>query len=427
MGEYPNARPDLEDLHWNDGGTPETKTEPNESKKDGGFIYKGIPPYDEFNWRWYWEYQFWAWIDAIVPRIFSTLKEGIDVVASPRLFRVHPPAGGMKARADQVFSVQGTLGAYAVTDGATDGRRVYYLQSTGPGSGKCYGADPEDGSLDWTYDLSYPIDAVAADGRNVYICSGEATRNVVSINRTTGAEIGYATIAYGTGFDACANGDYLVVCHSQYTDFFDNLGGTPNNTGTVARSATANNYACAIDALKVYVGGTRGTDSYDVYAYLLSSRATSWQVALPTTGTATINAIATDGDLVYVATDRIALTAGGDACLFVLSARNGSLLWTYDLGSGVNLDYIAHDDLWIFASDDANTTYCFHKTHRAPLWVIANFHAFEADGVGIVGGDGNNIERKYRGTPMRTFQVVKNVDANRRPFHHLAIPVDDNL
>lgn len=422
MSQLGGAKPDATVLHWGDGGTPYTKTPPSEGKKDTGWAFKQLVPYDELNWRWYTEYLFLKWLYDVVPGEFSTLAEAIPLVAVPRTFRVHPPDAGMYVRFAELLNVQGSGGANTVVDVASDGEQIYYAQLT-----KAYGADPSDGSKIWAYEYnpSNNVDKIASDGLNVYVGPNSAqiklldpsdgTLNATAPNGTT-----------GTWADIVANSEWLVSAIGNVAYFHDQVDSTPVLQGSYDHGAAIN--ALAIDDKYAYLGGTQGTGPYDLRQIKLATQAHVWRVLLPTSNTPTINCLVADGDSLFVGTDWESLSGGGNATLWCFNALNGTLRWTYDTTAPV--EHITVDDRFLYITDTFDHPHVFDK--RNGQWLDytgqIDLHVYAADGLSMIGTDGaNNIMRHSRGGPTRTFMRVRGDDPTRRPFYNLAIPVGEGI
>ena len=228
--------------------------------------------------------------------------------------------------------------------------------------------------------------------------------------------------------DLETNGEYLCASYDYTVRWYNGLTGTLSYLGQITWDSAGACSALAMDATRCFVAGDRGSGTYDVIAYINSTRGIDWQITLPTTAKFQATAIACDGDVLYVAGYRRELSAGGNANLFALSVYNGALLWSMDVTGGANnLEGIAVDDKWIYVSDDADDCYVIAKDLQAVIWTIDNFRPTKCDGVAVVGymPASVNPKRFYRGAHSMLFQACPSDDINRKPFYNLAVPVTD--
>lgn len=425
MSEVGGTRPDVPKLHWADGGTPNTTTEPNESKKDDGFPFEDVPPAAEENWWRKRTGEIANWIDGSFIREFSTLAEAIPFISAPRCFRVHPPDAAMNARGATVFSTQGTGGAVAVIDVATDGFYVFYAQGD-----TVYATSPASLTDEWSYQpvaASNIID-LFSDGFRVYalIPYQAGDDEVYLLNPTTGAKVVGISLVSSTYAALAANGVWLTVLVGNFAYFFDTLDGTPVEQGNYNHGATL--AAVALDAENAYIGGTQGTGSFDVRAVKLSTQAVVWSVAMPTTTAVTVKSIAADGDFVYVGTDRKALTAGGNANVFCLNRYTGAVVWTADLTvDDTNTNHIFVDDRFVYPSMGTQETYFLDKRNGQTVFYSTTLSGRDCDGLSVCGAATNNGARIWRGNSTRVFMRADGEDPNRRPFHKYAVPIDGGI
>jgi len=268
---------------------------------------------------------------------------------------------------------------------------------------------------------------MTCDGAYLYYTERPASAlpGLWKISRTTGAAVANG----GTTEYDCdllrANGTHaagIAPNSSAGKVVHWSTGGTPVELTT--NTPTTNLNGLAIDATQVYVGGTRNTQ--DVWCYTTAGVAV-WSITLPSSSTPVVNAIAADGDMVYVATDQAALTAGGKASIFCLSRLDGSLLWTHD--TNTDLLRVAVDDRYLFVIDsfDILTMLRLHTPAVSPLAELADWDEVICDGVSVIGHDAtttDNYMRHYLGGPAKTFMRADGGDTTRRPFFTLAVPVD---
>jgi hypothetical protein len=380
-----------------------------------------------------------SWVRDFVAREWSDVAEGIAETTASQLFRVYPPAAGMYERAVELFNVATTASTGGnATYIRTDGEQIYYVGGSPPQL--IIAADPADGSELWE---SSPAVAsahrnICTDGGFVYsVTTGGAPAGLLRYSRSTGA---YDTNG-GTDYNntvLVTNGEYCIgvdgsVAGAGKITFWSGIQGTITQAASYYDTTSAGLIAAAIGDTQCYVGGTRAT--YDVWCVRLSDRATRWRTTLATTIAPTVRGIATDGDHVFVATDLVALTAGGSANLFVLNKQNGTVQWNASLAGGGDLrNGIAVDDRYLYVCDNAGTTGCYIYRVRAPTLVlvgqITGLNDPVLDGVSVTGQNDSDLTKFRRHWMLgatKTFMRAASSDPNRRPFFTLAVPVDGRI
>jgi hypothetical protein len=431
-----NARPATNDnVGWNTTPT-NPSTDPGGAVRAAGWATNAIPGSDEFNYL----QTMWGddllWLEAMAPREWYQIEDGIAASSYRDLFRVVPPLTPPSYdRLAQLFNVAGT----AATGGNpnhihTDGEQLYYACGNLTPSQSLIAAIPDTGAEVWEASPLTQHTALCTDGTNVYATSPSSPGEIglAKIDRTSGALISQGGTEYDLD-ELRTNGVYCVgispfSSSSKVVFWLVNTGATaPTETGTV--TVTPLN-GLAIDADQCYVGGTRNT--YDVWAWTLSSRANAWQITLPTVGAPTVAAIAADGDCVFVATDSQTLTAGGRASVYCLDRVNGSVLWSYSPPGDTDVEAIAVDDRYLFVRD-ANDDLLQLKLRAAEpalVAVAADWNEVVCDGVSVIGTDATtttNFMRHMLGGASKTYMRALGTDPNRRPFYTLAVPVDGRI
>lgn len=431
MGETGGTRPDASKAVWCDGsGFP--RTEPAGSKKLAGYNPGSapstpgeVPSATDHNWL----FGFWAdilrYLDASHIREFEDVGEAITDTTAPELFRVKYQGSDIRVDGLQVYSAV-PAGFTQLDDAATDGEYAFYLDN----SGLVQAVNPDDGTQQW---LLTPTNAapgaIATDGEYFYLAS--TAGGIIVGDRSDGS-----VVVTGTGTptfsDAMAcNGDWCCIASLNNIYYYNTAIFPPNETASTSHGNPI--AACALDDEKVYFGGFQGTSSIDVRAHVLSTRAQAWAITLPTSSAALVRAIETDGDLVYVGTTRVGLTAGGNANLFVLSAYDGSVVHTMDVqtsGTTDNITHIALDgDKLYLTLDGTAASVC--AVRLSPYSAIVNDYSsvvigYDADGIGLIASDGPigaAAQRYYTQSLPRDFARVNGTDGRRSPFHKLAIPL----
>ena len=432
MSETGGTKPDVAGNRWATTAPPNPISEPLGAKKDVGFATDEIPTEAEVNWLLWINGLIDNWLTAAHVREFGDIGEAIPEVLGSTVFRVGQPPGGNRAIGAQVYSLTPT-GFTVLSDVASDGERVYYIDSAGAG---VFAANPDDGSEDW---FEIPSDysglAIAAEGRAVYIGASVADPGLITLNRLTGIEVARGGAQYGHRHLA-SNGTTLVA------------GGTTTNLTKVylysvisvpaVEDAVPIDHlddvnAVAIDANNFYFGGDGGTSAWDVNAFGIASKTAVWQILLPAIGSAiNVNSIKVDGDLVYVGTNRQDTGGGVMKNLFVLQVTDGALVASADVQVGAStVDVIeVFVDHWnVYASlGTPQFGVMSLRLNGSSLYQAAYVGGiktgYDADGVGIVGESGGTAaERYYMQAQPVTFERVAHTDLNRRPFYKLAIPM----
>lgn len=429
---------DAAKVGWRTNPSGNTITEPNASKRADGYVFEEEVPYDELNW----EMKLWGdlllWLQGFSPREWSEIREGIEAASPPDLFRVHQPASDNWARGEQAFGLTPTsfVGRSWV---AGDGQRFYASSN----AGRWAGLDPVDGSEDWNVNTFsgglVSLGKPAADGLNVYIMGASAAVGLVLLDPSDGTERARGGTQYGgTACRIAANGAYAVVGQPggnvTRIYYYDTLGGTPNETGFTDHGVAINDVA--IDAEAAYFGGAPNGAVTPIRSHKLSDRTQIWFVNLPaTTSAPTIYAIATDGNHVYVGTDRQQLTAtSAYVNLFCLDRLDGSMLWAIDVQAPAMTDPVESlciDDRYLYATTNGTEIWThvidLSRPEPWPVWRIEDQQAEACDGISFASVTGTTTAPVYRNYWMdhtRTFQRVNGNDPSRAPFHNLAIPTE---
>lgn len=425
-GSYPNWT----DYDWAQGPGQHGVTQPAAGMRQVGYDDDEIPTNDHWNDILQRLGNALRWLGIVVPREFSTLAEALTPVYDSYMFRVHAHPGGWRQRGAVVFNTQGTGGANAVVGMATDGQRIYYGQTD-----YCYATSPASLTSEWSTQLSSGKNVIdiAADGLNVYVLieTLEPGDEVSLLTPSTGVKRDGASITTPSCTCLDANGTFLVVAQTATVHFYNGLAGTLNNTGTFDNTQTI--VRLCIGNRRVYTVATGGTGYMIVRAVDLVTRTQDWSKDNTLWGASAnfdANWICTDSDRVYMVSDRVALTAGGYANVWCVSAQYGNLLWTADLtGAAVNPERCAVDDRVLYVSEEhEEETWALDKRDGFVLWNTANVSIAACDGLSWCGTDFlNNVTRNWRGGPSRHFLRCNGADDERRPFFNLAVPINEGV
>lgn len=124
--ELPTTKPTIAGMHWCDGGSHETRTEPGEPLKDAGYATANpgtIPTAANWNWLMYIIGEILAWFDRAIIRRFSSPVDAITNVEADGLACIQTPynatARGLWSGIQQI-AIGHTISAMCV-----DGLYVY--------------------------------------------------------------------------------------------------------------------------------------------------------------------------------------------------------------------------------------------------------------------------------------------------------------
>ena len=423
-----------DNVGWNTTPT-NPSTDPGAAVRAAGWATNAIPGSDEFNYVQTMLGDFAQWLEGFAAREWNQIAQGIAASSYMDLFRVTPPLGSsiMSPRLSQWFSLTGT----AATGGNVihicgDGEQIYYV--SGSVGQSVIAANPNGITEIWETSPFTQHTAICADGLNVYAMSpfSPSELGLRKINRTTGATLATAGAEYACS-DLRANGVYCVGISPA-----SNAGGlvfytvaTPVETGVNAVSTQLN--GVAIDEDQCYVGGARAGGN-DVWCCKLSDRSYPWQVPLDTNAP-TVNAICADGDYVYVCTDNFvtALPGTPNRDLFCLERTSGAIIWSMDIGA--DLDACAVDSDYLYVVTSAGLAYAIRLRGSVGVGgIVASQTSVAAAGGIFVDGMNLFCQDGAAATKMRSlattsatrgFMRVNGADPARRPFHNLAIPINN--
>jgi hypothetical protein len=314
MTEYPRAIHDGDGLHWADGGSPETITEPDEGLKEAGYAALAKPAAAHWNWREREIGRLAEWTAGVAVRRFSTLADGIAATEPGELFQVHDANGRRIANLEQ--------GApddwLAITVGTPtcwcqDGLRAY----CGYADGSVVAYSLADGSTAWT-------EQTTNDEACVQMCCDGARLFVAAFDGATGIRVNMMDASDGSIIDTdlmgewslyhcpngcgmAANGTYMVMAGSsstatgvlQYsytpTEIVDKASYTH---GTVAGTMWIRCVAIH-DTWFVAAGNVNASDRFIVKVSLLTNTVIGSLTNAAWSPTPIFNSISTDGLRIY--------------------------------------------------------------------------------------------------------------------------------
>lgn len=366
---------------------------------------------------------------------YRYMKEGIDEIDSPNVFRVDADKDSLKRELDIYLSKQGKSGtASDITDICTDGKYIFYVQNLD----EVYCVDPETDSQIWFQSADADVDVICTDGLYLYLAYNGVTNGVRIWDRDDGSLVKRCqNTDTGTYTDIDANGEYVVATLGNKAYCWDVSQGDLYGYEWIHDHGAALNAVC-VDFENAYIGGTVGTSGEIISIVKLSSGASvgyndfsGFFTAAPT-----VNKIVTDGLRIFFCIDRQGLSAGGNASVLALSRPWSStvgqacdLLWTFDTGS--NVDYMHVDDLnlysglglYIFALDKQIGSVEF----KINIDGSAGYYPYDGDGETVLcirelSGNADYWARLKVSRPTTIYQRVNGDDPYRKPFYNLAIP-----
>jgi len=442
MSEIGGTKPDFSKYHWNDGGTPEPQSEPNESKKDAGFPFQDIPPADEENWWRDFGSQLLNYLGTTHIREFDYLNEAIAATNPPDVFRVRAPAAGINDRAGSVFNVQGYQGAVPITDSCTDGYQYYYLQGTWLNA-----ANTLTGGYIWQAWPRNPFAGNAiccdCDGQYIVVCYpyNPTPYDTFLLDASGGVQASWniGTSTPNTDVvDVAINGKYLAALRQ--------MAGTPIGAAIWVYDISSLP-ATLVGTTPTYTTGGAITNAGqividDYYAHAVwNDYYLKCQLSAPVatissivstsvfTASTPFNAVTTDGLGVWIGTNRSALIAGGNADVLVVERPTNTILDTKDYT--IDVQDICCDDHYIIFSRTTPSVLlgiCEKINTKYVHGTISGRRVFghSCDGISFFGSDGaNNITRNWMGNPTRLFMRCQGTDYSRKPFYNAAIPMTD--
>lgn len=418
MSEKPSARPSLDQLRWEPDVADQA--EPTTGQKDDGWATNQKVPSKELNWRWAKQYELLTYLADALIRAFDGISEGIETVSVGDAFRVLHPVDNSQIRgAHKAFSdTQGQSGATTISCACTDGLYIYYAQGT-----NVHAANADTGVHEWSHTSNDgSVKCIATDGYRVYVGrdtdgTGDELEALDPADGTVEASLASATAISALA----ANGDQLAAVISQSVYIYTVNASSLSADGSYAHGAAIN--AVAIDDQCCYIGGARGTGSFDLRSIKLDTQTAQWSIALPTTAAPTINGIATDGETIAVVTDSVT-TSSGTASLFVHS-RDSAALW--DALPTWNHDRVYMDDNYIVVMRDNGDTRLMSKLNRAIVRLFGSGtmeRPWGIDPTGLLVTNGvYDFNRLYLGYSVRMCQKTNVQDIKRRPYYTAATPV----
>lgn len=436
--------PSESDYKWGTNTIPpgEAQTDPGASVRLNGWAFEQIPGHDEFNWLQHLWGEMFDWLKVSRVRQWADVFEGLqNTTEIGDLFQVSDKTGPL-ARGTSIFTAPGTAATGGpCLDLCTDGEQFYY-RSGSPNPVSLIAAKPSNGTELWEYVIGTGYaSALHADGRYVYYANANVGVPGLQVHdRTTGAFVRTGGAEYAMT-QIRANGTQVVGINpnsaANRVVRYSTLGG-PLVENTVLTGNTSN-AAVAVDADQIYVGGVRGAGN-DIYA-LTTGLVTAWSINLPTVAAPTINAITTDGNVVYVGTDSAAHTGFGVTNLWALERITGQLLWFADVGAGANISHLAVDHHYLYCVTSVSNLYVHWLRHNNPFTANLGLPIYQqlnnawgscaADGVSLVASDsaagGVNLRRSWFRTDDQLFRRANPESAIRYPFHTLAVPAGEGL
>lgn len=363
------------------------------------------------------------------PRQFTTLAEGIAATSPGNLFFVRSVSPRERLA---LTETEGPSGA-TITAIDTDGQYVFFADTDG--FVHCV-AKVDPGTAIWSVDLEsgkVPY-LVAADGAHVFVgfASGLATKTYYILDHTDGSVVSSTLTDPPTAGVGRIASNGVKVAFIRANDERDLVVADADDLLTSTThadhwGASGGQTDLCITANRIISCGSNNGGDKHVICWDLGGNV-KWSFGVTTT-TASPNAIATDGDLVFFGTD--GTTHDGVAAnLFCLALGTGELVWTADVGSSLDVQSVAVDDTYVLAADDSGNLALIDKRTGAIVEyrtgggsVTPTKRLICTDGQDWITANGGSVHVLSRAVPSRLYQRVAGTDQHRRPFHTLAVPL----
>lgn len=416
MSETGGARQDIDQLRFADLAAGGDVTEPTSGRKDSGYLFKDPHPHDEFNFHRLKSYENIDHLRLQTPREFDILAE---------VFRASSPAAilGDAVRVRQgsvtplpftpLFDVAGAVNP--ATQIGSDSARLYYHAS---GSNVLHAAWLDDGSAAWSNSAdANNIVSVYSDGLNAY-----ATRvnNSVTLHDVTDGSI-RATITglASTAAHVVANGSEMAIETNTGGGGADVTIYTGINTGSPSvlastTDASSGILSMAIDATSVYFGDDGGV----LRSADLQTGVQNWALTIRTIAANDIQALATDGLLVYAGLEN---TGAARPDVWALRTDIPTVQWTLTLDEDILWLTVDDRHLWIMTASNLYQVDKYSGRILGSDSGLGNLLMGESDGFVVPLATSTNIRAMYCGGPGRIWNLADPEDRGRRYFN-LAVP-----
>lgn len=419
------TRPDYTNLDWARIDKSEVVL-PDPGLQDAGYADGSTPANEEHNSEFN-ELSDWAtYLQLVVPRIFATLGEALDLVDGtdpgiPIVLGERFAVDGLMAGGATVFKL-GDPGKFEIAgnpiiDLACDGQRIYTAIATVIQGRRNLGSL----ATTWSENPGSPniLAALEADGLNVY-AAYLSIHDVYLLDPADGSTRAVISDATTTISDLAANGVHLLVAERAFflATVYDTLSGTPAFV-SVTLSHGADVEAVALDHDQGYLTGDVSS-GIAVRAFALASPgAWLWSTTLPgiTVGGTDIKA---DGAFVYVVTDQ----GDGNVSAWCLCRADGCIVWGGIVAEGQDLQRCAVDHRHLWVTDTSDVLYALDKSSGVEVFRIADRIVHCGDGHQAFTSDlgGGGTFRGLRTAEHRVFAVVAGTDPDRRPFPRISMP-----
>lgn len=335
----------IDALHWGDGGGAYPATDPGDPFKDVGLEPNAIPPSEEWNW---WYNAYWQTFEGLYDRgtpLYDDLADALEERTLGQTFTVRPPATDNATGLGGVRLIDSDITVNLGIHSAYDGRHVYVAEAA-----QVDAFQARTGASAWAVEpTGADIVGLAADG--AFVWSVTADDEVALQNVLTGALLDSAATSVTLLGQGTANG--LNAAWSEDGDAHVYLynwdGVNVSELGNYDHGGAGTYVVLACDDRHVYIGGGAGTGNFQIRAIRWSDQLAEWSFEFPTTAFPTVNGLATDGEILYVAASPQTLASPyeGTANLWALNAKTGALLHWANVGGGSTLYGIAIDDRYL--------------------------------------------------------------------------------
>lgn len=426
MAEKPDIRRDIDDIQIAEIDKTQVGTI-DPGLKDAGYSDGSTPTAKEHTALFEGYYNQLRHILGQVPRVFPTLGEALDLVdgTDPGV----PIVQGDRFVVDGLFGggaalfKLGDLGFFnaagnPILDLACDGQLVFLAVGATVQANNNLGS----AHAGWSVTPNSPNAIIVLEADNLFVyAAATVTNDVFLLNKATGATVATILTPAATVVDLAANGVHLVIADGQVARVYDTLGAAPNLVGTtVAHGAPL--FGLAVDHDQGYLCGSN-VGGINVRAFPLAAPgAFTWSVMLP--GVTTAHQIEADGAFVYVTSTTS--TGLGGASVWCLRRRDGVIIWhsVLDTALAANECIVDHRHLWV-TELTGDVTYALDKSSGAEVFRKINTIVACSDGhqaFTFVPGAGGLVNG-LRSGEFRTFVVVPDDAADRKPFPRISVPI----
>lgn len=442
--ELPTTKPTIAGMHWCDGGSHETRTEPSEPLKDAGYATANpgtIPTAANWNWLLYIIGEILAWFDRAIIRRFSSPVDAIDAVEDDSIVCIQTP---YSATARGIWSeIQTIVTGKTITGFCGDGKYLFltYVAAGDVQAYECWNADLGTRAWELVTDGAGGNHAICTDGAYLYTVyqdhvSGARSIKIYAVDdHTLIGTVAMHTTPGEIRKIAC-NGKQVVITtltSAHEVEIFEWVDGTLTyvdevNVGASDDLITA--LYCGPDYFAVGFEPDSATflaRCYDLAGNLKTSILTTDFDTAPTS----ITGITADahGMLLSCDTAKLGSADTTTVCLRWCPPFAHSAAWVHT-AAGVSLEggpIVTDGNVAIVLGAASVSWYDCHT--MTPIgWIVGVLGTqIACDGYRVHVVNGTNIYQFYLGYDARLMRVCNTSDVNRIPLQGSRIvPLDGN-